>query len=99
MDFQMEREISVEECGPNQAAHGARAVLLKPNMQATEFAVREHPRRTIHRNNPAGDIDRLGPVELSALRADLRLLQCKQDVSDRIKNTASMMLIFLIKEE
>ncbi len=99
MEFRVIWEIDIGAENPKEAAHGAREVQLRPDMPATVFDVWEHAAGKMYRVDVAGETERLSRVELTEIRAGLRLLQCASGVAASTLYIAMVMLIFLDKEE
>jgi hypothetical protein len=99
MEFRVIWEIDIDADNPKEAAHGAREVQLRPDMPATVFDVWEHAAGKMYRVDVAGENERLSRAELVEIRARLRLLQCASGVSASTLESATVMLIFLDKEE
>jgi hypothetical protein len=99
MEFRVIWEIDIEADNPKAAAQEARALQLKVNTSATVFDIWEPAAGKMHRIDLAEDAERLEHAELRAVRAALRLLQCKPDVPPNVQNLAMTMLIFLDREE
>jgi len=98
MEFRVIWEIDIDAEGPKEAAQEARAIQLTPGMSATVFEVWAYTARKMHRIDLVEEPNRLDPDELVAVRAGLRLLQCKPDISPSIQDLATIMLIFLDKD-
>jgi hypothetical protein len=92
-------EIQIEADSPEEAARHARAAQLRPDMPATVFEVREHAGKRMHRVDVAGHAGMLDRTELTAIRARLRLLQCRPDVHPAVREIAPVLLIFLDRED
>jgi hypothetical protein len=88
-------EIEIEADSPLEAAQQARAVQLTPGMSATVFDVWAYRAGKMHRTDLVEETDRLDHDELFAVRAALRLLQCKPDTPQSIQELATILLIFL----
>jgi hypothetical protein len=73
----------------------ARAIQLTPGMSATVFDIWAYGAGKMHRIDLVEQTDRLDHDELFAVRAGLRLLQCKPDTPPSIQDLATVMLIFL----
>jgi hypothetical protein len=98
MEFRVIWEIDIHAEGPKQAAQEARAIQLTPGMSATVFDVWAYMAGKMHRIDLVEEADRLEYDELFAVRAALRLLQCRPDVPPNIHELATLMLIFLDKD-
>jgi hypothetical protein len=95
VEFRVTWEIEIEADNPKQAAQEARIIQLTPGMSATVFDVWAHAAGKMHRIDLVEEIGRLDRDELFAVRAGLRLLQCKADMPSSIREVATGMLIFL----
>jgi hypothetical protein len=95
MEFRVIWEIDIDAEGPWEAALEARAIQLTPRMSATVFDVWACGAGKMHRIDLVEEPDRLDRDELFAVRAGLRLLQCKPDTPPSIQDLATVMLIFL----
>jgi hypothetical protein len=95
MEFRVIWEIDIEAEGVKEAAHQARAIQLTPGMSATVFDVWAYGAGKMHRVDLVEEPDRLERDELVAVRAGLRLLQCKPNMPQSIQDVAAVMLIFL----
>jgi hypothetical protein len=98
VEFRVIWEIEIEADSPKEAAQEARVVQLTPGMSATVFDVWAHVAGKMHRVDLIDQPDRLDRDELFAVRAGLRLLQCKPDTPPSIQDVATVMLIFLDKD-
>jgi hypothetical protein len=98
MEFRVIWEIDIEAEGVKEAAQQARAIQLTPGMSATVFDVWGYLAGKMHRIDLVAEPDRLDRDELFAVRAGLRLLQCKPDTPPSIKDLVTVMLIFLDRE-
>ena len=95
MEFRVIWEIDIEAEGVKEAAQQARAIQLTPGMSATVFDVWGYVAGKMHRIDLVEEPDRLDRDELFAVRAGLRLLQCKPEMPQSIQEVATVMLIFL----
>jgi hypothetical protein len=95
MEFRVIWEIDIEAEGAKEAVQQARAIQLTPGMSATVFDVWAYGAGKMHRIDLVEQTDRLDHDELFAVRAGLRLLQCKPDTPPSIQAVATLMLIFL----
>jgi hypothetical protein len=95
VEFRVTWEIDIEADSAKRAAHEARAIQLTPGMSATVFDVWAHAAGKMHRIDLVEEPDRLDRDELFAIRAGLRLLQCKADIPSSMREVATGMLIFL----
>jgi hypothetical protein len=95
MEFRVIWEIDIEAEGVKEAALAARAIQLTPGMSATVFDIWAYGAGKMHRIDLVEQTDRLDHDELFAVRAGLRLLQCKPDTPPSIQDLATVMLIFL----
>jgi len=95
MEFRVIWEIDIEAEGVKEAALAARAIQLTPGMSATVFDIWAYGAGKMHRIDLVEQTDRLDSDELFAVRAGLRLLQCKPDTPPSIQDLATVMLIFL----
>jgi hypothetical protein len=75
-------EIEIEADSAKEAAQEARVIQLTPGMAATVFDVWAHVAGKMHRIDLVEEPDRLDRDELFAVRAGLRLLQCKPDTPE-----------------
>ncbi len=98
MEFRVIWEIDIDAEGPKEAAQEARAIQLTPGMSATVFDVWSYVAGKMHRIDLVEEDDRLEYDELFAVRAGLRLLQCRPDVPPNVQELATLMLIFLDKD-
>jgi hypothetical protein len=95
VEFRVIWEIEIKADSPMEAAKEARVIQLTPGMSATIFDVWAHTAGKMHRIDLIDEPDRLDRDELFAVRAGLRLLQCKADTPPSIQDVATVMLIFL----
>jgi hypothetical protein len=95
MEFRVIWEIDIDAKGPKEAALEARAIQLTPGMSATVFDVWAYGAGKMHRIDLVEEPDRLDRDELVAVRAGLRLFQCRSDMPPSIQDVATVMLIFL----
>jgi hypothetical protein len=98
LEFRVIWEIEIEADSPKQAAQEARVIQLTPGMSATVFDVWAHGTGRMHRIDLIEQPDRLDRDELFAVRAGLRLLQCNQDTPQSIQELATIILIFLDRD-
>ena len=91
-------EIEIEADGPKEAAQEARIIQLTPGMSATVFNVWAHVAGKMHKIDLVEEPDRLDRDELFAVRAALRLLQCNRDTPPSIQELATIILIFLDRD-
>jgi hypothetical protein len=98
MEFRVIWEVDIEAEGPKEAAQQAREIQLIPGMSATVFDVWAYVTGKMHRIDLVEEPDRLHRDELFAVRACLRLLQSKPDTPPSIQDLASVMLIFLDRD-
>jgi hypothetical protein len=98
LEFRVIWEIEIEADSPKEAAQEARAIQLTPGMPATVFDVWAHAAGKMHRIDLKEEADRLDRDELFAVRAGLRLLQCNPDTPPSIQQVATLMLIFLDRD-
>jgi hypothetical protein len=98
LEFRVIWEIDVDAEGPKEAAQEARAIQLTPGMSATVFDVWAYVVGKMRRIDLVDQPDRLDSDELFAVRAGLRLLQCKPDIPRVVQDVATVMLIFLDKD-
>jgi hypothetical protein len=98
LEFRVIWEIEIEADSPKEAAQEARVIQLTPGMAATVFDVWAHVAGKMHRIDLVEEPDRLDRDELFAVRAGLRLLQCKPDTPPSIQDVATVMLIFLDRD-
>jgi hypothetical protein len=86
-------EVAIEANNPMEAAQEARIIQLTPGMSATAFDVWEHADWKMHRIDSVVGAGRLDRDEFFAVRAGLRLLQCRPNVPLSIQDIATAMLI------
>jgi hypothetical protein len=98
MEFRVIWEIDIDAEGAKEAAQQARAIQLTPGMSATVFDVWAYVAGKMHRIDLVEEPDRLDRDELFAVRAGLRLLQCKPDTPPSIQDLVTVMLIFLDRD-
>jgi hypothetical protein len=98
LEFRVIWEIEIEADSPKEAAQEARAIQLTPGMSATVFDAWAHVAGTMHRIDLIEQPDRLDRDELFAVRAGLRLLQCNPDTPPSIQELATIILIFLDRD-
>jgi hypothetical protein len=98
VEFRVTWEIEIEADSAKQAAQEARIIQLTPGMSATVFDVWAHAAGKMHRIDLIEQPDRLDRDELFAVRAGLRLLQCNRDTPPSIQELATIILIFLDKD-
>jgi hypothetical protein len=98
MEFRVIWEIDIEAEGAKEAAEGARAIQLTPGMPATVFDVWAYAAGKMHRIDLVEEPDRLDCDELFAVRAGLRLLQCRPHLTSGIQELATILLIFLDRD-
>jgi hypothetical protein len=98
LEFRVIWEIEIEADSPKEAAQEARAIQLTAGMPATVFDVWAHAAGKMHRIDLIEEADRLDRDELFAVRAGLRLLQCNPDTPPSIQQMATLMLIFLDRD-
>jgi hypothetical protein len=98
MEFRVIWEIDIDADGPKEAAHEARAIQLTPGLSATVFDVWAYVAGKMHQIDLAAEADRLEYEEMSAIRGGLRLLQCRPDVPPNVQELATLILIFLDKD-
>jgi hypothetical protein len=98
MEFRVIWEIDIDAEGAKEAAQQARAIQLTPGMSATVFDVWAYVAGKMHRIDLVEEPDRLDRDELFAVRAGLRLLQCKPDTPPSIQGLVTVMLIFLDRD-
>jgi hypothetical protein len=91
-------EIEIEADSPKEAVQEARIIQLTPGMSATLFDVWAHGPGKMHRIDLVEEPDRLDRDELFAVRAGLRLLQSKPDTPPSIQELATIVLIFLDRD-
>jgi hypothetical protein len=91
-------EIEIEADSAKEAAQEARMIQLTPGMSATVFDVWAHAAGKMQRIDLVEELDRLDRDELFAVRAGLRMLQCKPDTPPSIQDVATVMLIFLDRD-
>jgi hypothetical protein len=98
LEFRVIWEIEIEADSPKEAAQEARAIQLTSGMSATVFDVWAHVAGKMHRIDLIEEPDRLDRDELFAVRAGLRLLQCKPDTPPSIQELATIILVFLDRD-
>jgi hypothetical protein len=98
LEFRVIWEIEIEASSPMEAAMEARVMQLTPGMSATIFDVWAHTAGQMHRIDLIDEPDRLDRDELFAVRAGLRLLQCNPDTPPSIQELATIILIFLDRD-
>lgn len=98
VQFRVIWEMEIEAASPKEAAREARAVQLTPGSSASVFDVWAHAAGKMHRIDLSEESDRLDREELFAVRAGLRLLQCKPDVPPSIQELTTILLIFLDRD-
>jgi hypothetical protein len=98
MQFRVIWEIDIDAEGPKDAVQQARAIQLTPGMSATVFDAWAYVTGKMHRIDLVEEPDRLDRDELFAVRAGLRLLQCKPDTPPSIQELATVILIFLDRD-
>ncbi len=98
MEFRVIWEIDIDAEGPREAAEQARAIQLTPGMPATVFDVWGHVAGKMHRIDLINEAGRLDRDELLAVRTGLRVLQCNPDTPPSIQDVATVMLIFLDRD-
>jgi hypothetical protein len=98
VEFRVIWEIDIEAISPKEAAQEARAIQLTPGMSATVFDVWAHAAGKMHRIDLVEQPDRLDRDELFAVKSGLRLLQCDPDTPPSIQDVATVMLIFLDRD-
>jgi hypothetical protein len=98
LEFRVIWEIEIEADSPKEAAQEARVIQLTPGMSATVFDVWAHVAGKMHRIDLIEQSDRLDRDELFAVRAGLRLLQCNPDTPPSIQELATIILIFLDRD-
>ena len=91
-------EIEIEADRPKEAAQQAKAIQLTPGMSATVFDVWAYAAGKMHRIDLVEAPDRLDRDELFAVRAGLRFLQCDPETSPGVQELATMLLIFLDRD-
>ena len=98
VQFRVIWEIEIEAGSPKEAAQEARVIQLTPGMSATVFDVWAYVAGKMHRIDLIEQPDRLDRDELFAVRAGLRLLQCNPDTPRSIQELATIILIFLDRD-
>jgi hypothetical protein len=98
LEFRVIWEIEIEADGPKEAAREARIVQLTPGMSATVFNVWAHVAGKMHKIDLVEEPDRLDRDELFSVRAGLRLLQCNRETPPSIQELATIILIFLDRD-
>jgi hypothetical protein len=98
LEFRVIWEIEIEADSPTEAAQEARVIQLTPGMSATVFDVWAHVAGKMHRIDLIEQADRLDRDELFAVRAGLRLLQGNPDTPPSIQELATIILIFLDRD-
>ena len=92
-------EIEIEADNAKAAAHEARTVQLTPGTSATVFDVWAHAAGKMYRINLVDEVDRVDRDEMFAVRAGMRLLQCDPKTPASIQDVATIMLIFLDRDD
>jgi hypothetical protein len=98
LEFRVIWEIEVEADSPKEAVQEARIIQLTPDMAATVFDVWAYAAGKMHRIDLVEEPDRLDRDELFAVRAGLRLLECNPDTPLSIQELATIILIFLDRD-
>jgi len=98
LEFRVIWEIEIEADSPKEAAQEARVIQLTPGMSATVFDVWAHVAGKMHQIDLIEQPDRLDRDELFAVRAGLRLMQCNPDTPPSIQELATIILIFLDRD-
>lgn len=99
VEFRVIWEIEIEADTPTEAAFEARAIQLTPDMSATVFDVWARVAGKMHRIDIEEEDERLDRNELVVVRTGIRLLQCKTDVPASIQDLATVMLVFLDRDD
>jgi hypothetical protein len=94
VEFRVIWEIEIEADTPTEA----RAIQLKPGMSATVFDVWARIVGKMHRIDVEEADERLDRDELVVVRTGLRFLQCKRDVPSSTQDLATVMLVFLDRD-
>jgi hypothetical protein len=98
LEFRVIWEIEIEADSAKEAAQEARTIQLTPGMSATVFDVWAYVAGKMHRIDLVEEADRLDRDELFAVRAGLRLLQSNPDTPPSIQELATIILIFLDRD-
>jgi len=98
LEFRVIWEIEIEADSAKEAAQEARAIQLTPGTSATVFDVWAHAAGKMHRIDLVEQPGRLDHDELFAVRAGLRLLQCNPGTPLSIQELATIILIFLDRD-
>ena len=99
MEFRVTWEIEIEADSAKQAAQEARIIQLTPGMSATVFDVWAHAAGKMYRIDLVDELDRLDRDEMFAVRAGIRWLQCDPKTPASIQDVATIMLIFLDRDD
>jgi hypothetical protein len=99
VEYRVIWEIDIDAENAKQAAEEARALQLRTDPSVTIFDIWDYQRSKMHRIDLAGETNCLRRAELTELRAELRMLQCGPGLPENIRDIASVMLIFLDKEQ
>jgi hypothetical protein len=95
VEFHVTWEIDIDATGPKEAAREARAIQLTPGMSATVFDVWSYAAGKMHRIDLIEEHDRLDCDEFFAVRACLRLLQCRLALPPSIRDSSAVILNYL----
>jgi hypothetical protein len=98
MQFRVIWEIDIDAVGPKEAAREARAIQLTPGMSDTVVDVWAYVTGKMHRIDLVEEADGLDRDKLFAVRAGLRLLQCDSETPPSVQELATMLLIFLDRD-
>lgn len=98
MEFRVIWEIDIEAEGPREAAQQAREIQLIPGMLASVFDVWAYAAGKMHRIDLMEEPDRRNRDELFAVTAGLRSLLCDPDTSPSIQELATVILMFLDRD-
>jgi hypothetical protein len=91
-------EIDIDAGGRKEVVQQARAIQLTSGMSATVFDVWACVTGNMHRIDLVEEADRLDRDELFAVRAVLRLLQCDPETPLCIQELATVILMFLDRD-
>jgi hypothetical protein len=98
LEFHVIWAIDVEADSAKEAAQEARAVQMTPGMSATVFDVWARAAGKMHRIDLIEEPGRLDCDELFAIRAALRLMRCHPETNPNIQELATVLLIFLDRD-
>jgi hypothetical protein len=99
LEFRVTWEFEIEAASAKEAAQEARTVQLTPGTSAPVFDVWAGAAGKMYRIDLVEETDRLDRDEIFAVRAGLRLLQCDPETPASIQDLATVMLIFLDRDD